>query len=247
MTTVFAHRGSKGNRPENTMAAFIEAVRVGVDGIELDVHRTKDGALVVIHDETLDRTTNGHGLVREQTLAEIQGLDAGSWFHPSYFRERVSTLEEVLDALEHLGFTGILNVEIKTDKYPYWGIEKAIAKVMLAKKRPFSHLYCSFNLFSLYQIHRYDKTAELAYLLKNSPFKVWLAHRLPFIGSVHPHRTFRVTGQSIKPMRPWTLNQEKHILKAYQKQLAGFMTDFPELAMSVKKSLPSLHHERHEG
>lgn len=235
MTTVFAHRGSKGNRPENTLAAFREAVRVGADGIELDVHRTKDGALVVIHDETLDRTTNGHGLVRRQTLESIRQLDAGSWFHPLYFRERVPTLEEVLDVLEAAGFTGILNVEIKTDKYPYFGIEQAIAEVMLAKQRSFSHMYCSFNLFSLFQMSRYDQGAELAYLLKKNPFKVWLANLFPFIGSIHPHRSYKLKGIPKKAIRFWTLNKETDMSRAYQSQVAGFMTDFPEKAMALKK------------
>ena len=109
MTQIIAHRGSKSNRPENTLASFAEAIRVGTDGIELDVHRTRDGHLVVIHDESVDRTTNGSGLVRKLTLEQIRSLDAGSWFHPQYFRERVSTLGEVIDFLEEKGFQGLLN------------------------------------------------------------------------------------------------------------------------------------------
>ena len=80
MTKIFAHRGSKGTHPENTLTSFKEAVRVGSDGIELDVHLTKDGHLVVIHDETVDRTTNGTGEIRNLTLAKIKAMDAGSWF-----------------------------------------------------------------------------------------------------------------------------------------------------------------------
>ena len=135
MTQIFAHRGSKSNRPENTLAAFAEAVRVGSDGIELDVHRTKDKQLIVIHDESVDRTTNGRGLVRQLTLQQIKDLDAGSWFHPDYFREKVPTLEEVLDFLEEQQFTGILNIELKTNKYPYPKIEKQIAQVIQAIQR----------------------------------------------------------------------------------------------------------------
>ena len=82
MTEIMAHRGSRINRPENTLTAFEEAVRVGADGIELDVHLSKDGQVVVIHDETLDRTTDGAGFVHEWTLADLQQLDAGSWFDP---------------------------------------------------------------------------------------------------------------------------------------------------------------------
>ena len=77
---LFAHRGASGEVPENTMAAFRRAVEVGVPYVELDVHATRDGQVVVFHDETLERTTNGQGKVQEHTLAELQQLDAGYWF-----------------------------------------------------------------------------------------------------------------------------------------------------------------------
>ena len=82
---------------------------MGCDGIEIDVHRTKDNHLVVIHDEAVDRTSNGSGLVRQLTLKQIRMLDAGSWFHPAYFCEKIPTLEEVLNFLEEYGFQGTLS------------------------------------------------------------------------------------------------------------------------------------------
>lgn len=80
MTKIIAHRGSKGTHPENTLASFKEAVLVGSDGIELDVQLSKDNQLMVIHDETIDRTTNGYGEVGSLTLTELKQYDAGSWF-----------------------------------------------------------------------------------------------------------------------------------------------------------------------
>jgi len=93
---VVAHRGAAGTRPENTLASFRRAIELGADVIELDVHLTADGAAVVIHDDTVDRTTNGHGRVRDMTLAQIKQLDADSRFSPEYAGERVPTLEEVV-------------------------------------------------------------------------------------------------------------------------------------------------------
>lgn len=93
---IMGHRGAMGHAPENTMASFKKAVEMGVEAIELDVHLSKDGKLVVIHDETVDRTTNGKGEVADLTLAELQALDAGSWFAPEFAGERIPTLEEVL-------------------------------------------------------------------------------------------------------------------------------------------------------
>lgn len=78
MLQIYAHRGSSGTHPENTLPAFAEAVRVGADGIELDVHLSKDGYLIVMHDEEVDRTTNGKGLIREKTLEELKKLNAGA-------------------------------------------------------------------------------------------------------------------------------------------------------------------------
>src|SRR5919204_3658410 len=93
---VVGHRGAMGYCPENTMISFARAVELGADWVELDVHLTRDGALAVIHDETLERTTNGKGLVREHTLDELKRLDAGSWFAPAYAGERIPSLDEEL-------------------------------------------------------------------------------------------------------------------------------------------------------
>ncbi|MBO3802385.1 MAG: glycerophosphodiester phosphodiesterase [Candidatus Brockarchaeota archaeon] len=99
-TVVVGHRGAPNLAPENTIPSFLKAVEVGVDAIELDARETKDGALVVIHDESVDRTTNGSGLVRELLLEEVKKLDAGSWFDPSFRGVRVPTLEEALESID---------------------------------------------------------------------------------------------------------------------------------------------------
>src|SRR5215471_12590471 len=94
---VVGHRGAMGYCPENTLASFERGLELGADWIELDVHLSRDGQLIVIHDETLDRTTSGHGLVRDHTLAELKRLDAGAWFGAEYAGQRIPTLDEVLD------------------------------------------------------------------------------------------------------------------------------------------------------
>ena len=92
MTEIVAHRGSRINRPENTLAAFEEAVRVGADGIELDIHLSKDGEVVVIHDETVDRTTDGCGRISQMTVADLRELDAGAWFDVAFAGQKIPTL-----------------------------------------------------------------------------------------------------------------------------------------------------------
>jgi glycerophosphoryl diester phosphodiesterase len=128
---LFAHRGASGEVPENTMAAFRRAIDVGVSYAELDVHATRDGQIVVIHDETLERTTNGKGKVQEHSLAELQQLDAGYWFSADDDQQfpfraagvRIPTLAEVLRGSPALRFT----VEIKQVEPP---IEELVIAVV---------------------------------------------------------------------------------------------------------------------
>jgi glycerophosphoryl diester phosphodiesterase len=107
---LYAHRGASAEAPENTLAAFCRAVETGADGIELDVHLCADGVPVVIHDETLERTTDGCGQIATCSLARLRKLDAGSWFAPIFAGERVPTLE---DTLRLLAGRLRLNLEVK--------------------------------------------------------------------------------------------------------------------------------------
>ena len=105
-----AHRGASSYAPENTFAAYDKALAMGVNHIELDVHLTRDGHIVVIHDDTVDRTTNAHGSVADFTLDELRALDAGSWFDPEYAGERIRSLGETL---EHYKGRLYFHIEIK--------------------------------------------------------------------------------------------------------------------------------------
>ncbi|TYP73229.1 glycerophosphodiester phosphodiesterase [Paenibacillus methanolicus] len=124
--TVIAHRGASGFAPENTMAAFELAVEMKADYLELDVHLSKDGELVVLHDETLERTTDGVGLVKDHTWAELSALDAGSKYEPAFHDERIPLLREVMD--RYAGRIGILIELKKTALYP--GIEEKLAELI---------------------------------------------------------------------------------------------------------------------
>lgn len=111
---IVAHRGASGYAPENTLAAFKLAVRMKADCVELDVQMSKDGHVVVIHDETLERTTNGNGKVGSRTLAELKRLDAGAWFDKAFNGARIPTLHEVILLLKGLIK---INIEIKVKEY----------------------------------------------------------------------------------------------------------------------------------
>lgn len=148
---MIAHRGASGTRPENTLAAFQRAIDLGADMIELDVTLTRDEELVVIHDETLERTTDGRGPVRSLLLEEIRRLDAGSWFAPEFAGERVPTLAEVL---ERLRGRVLLNVEIKeeavTDVLSN-GIAERVVTLIREKGAPGAVILSSFDPRALEQ------------------------------------------------------------------------------------------------
>ncbi|WP_085993968.1 glycerophosphodiester phosphodiesterase [Oceanobacillus senegalensis] len=158
-----AHRGASGHAPENTMAAFQKGFEMKADYVEIDVQMTKDGELVVIHDTTVDRTTNGTGYVGDLTLEEIRQLDAGSWFSESYAGEKVPTFEEVLDAFR--GKVGIL-IELKAPEL-YPGIEKKIAEAL--KER---NMHQSNNEKIIIQSFNHESMEKSKELLPNLPHGV---------------------------------------------------------------------------
>ena len=129
---VIGHRGAAGHAPENTLASFAAAAALGVRWVEFDVRLTGDGALVVFHDDTLERTTDGKGRVTDATVAEIRKLDAGAWFGKPFAGEPVPTLDDALEALERLGLGA--NVELKSDSDPAREAEtgRAVAQALRA-------------------------------------------------------------------------------------------------------------------
>ena len=135
--SAIAHRGFAKAAPENTLAAFRKAIELRPDFVECDVRRSKDGQLIVIHDQSVDRTTNGKGLVADMTLAELRQLDAGSWFRPEFAGERLPTFEEVLDLAK--GQT-VLVIEIKEA-----GSEDQVIDLIKGREMSGEVMICSFH------------------------------------------------------------------------------------------------------
>jgi glycerophosphoryl diester phosphodiesterase len=121
------HRGARGHAPENTLASFDLAVEMGVSAVETDVHLSKDGEVVLIHDHTVDRTTNGHGFVGDMTLRELKQLDAGSWYDARFEGQRILTLSELLEwARDRVGVA----IEIKNGPIYYPGIAEKVIRLL---------------------------------------------------------------------------------------------------------------------
>jgi len=152
---VIAHRGSSGTAPENTLAAFRQAVEDGAEMIELDVRMTRDYELAVMHDRRVDRTTNGSGFVWDHTLAELSALDAGRWFSPRFKGEKVPSLRSVINILP---FHVSVNIEAKTDGDPRNNTALAEALVLLIRELRLERraIVSSFDHAFLRRLHRSD-------------------------------------------------------------------------------------------
>jgi glycerophosphoryl diester phosphodiesterase len=225
---VIAHRGASGTCPENTLAAFRRAAEVGAPMIELDVQLTRDDQVVVLHDWTLERTTDGAGPVRDRTLAELRRLDAGAWFGTAFRGERVPTLGEVLDAVD----VGV-NVELKPIGSD--GLEaRALAVVEVAGALD-RVIFSSFDLAVLQRLRALSARAEIAILWDTEPVvgAVQWAERVAARG-LHLRKD-RVNGEALAiasgaglPVRVWTVNERGEIARLRSAGIEGIFTDFPE-------------------
>ncbi|NPV80936.1 MAG: glycerophosphodiester phosphodiesterase [Firmicutes bacterium] len=181
---ILAHRGASLEAPENTLAAFRQAIELGADGIELDVHLSGDGELVVIHDERVDRTTNGKGWVKDLTLSQLKSLDAGSWFDPAFKGERIPTLREVIDLVS--GRCKLINIEIKSGIVLYPGIEEKVLREVEAADLLGKVIMSSFNHFSLKTIKEMNPDVKTGILYIEGLVDPWIYARHVPADALHP-------------------------------------------------------------
>jgi glycerophosphoryl diester phosphodiesterase len=160
-----AHRGASGRAPENTHAAFAAALALGADAIELDCQLSADGELVVIHDETLERTTDGSGAVGDRTAAELARLDAGSWFDPAYRGERIPRLADVLEQVRD---RVTLNVEIKSAR-DLGRIESKLAALVTEARATAWVVFSSFHWEMIRNMRAAAPWARLGVLCDEDP------------------------------------------------------------------------------
>ncbi|OXM87277.1 glycerophosphodiester phosphodiesterase [Paenibacillus rigui] len=225
-----AHRGAKGEAPENTLAAFRLGLEQGCDAIELDIHLSKDGQLIVIHDATLDRTTDKTGRVNDLTVEEIRQADAGRWFHESFAGERVPLLEEVFDLVPpHI----MINVEIK-DSYGR-RTEPALVELMRNKDRVGQVVVSSFDHKSLQYLKLLEPETRMGLL-----YDVNLGRHSALVSSLgapvyslHPNFK-RISKEDVRDavaqglqVFPYTINREEDMMLAIQYGVSGIITDYP--------------------
>lgn len=238
---IYAHRGASAYAPENTGSAFTKAIEMGVGGIELDIHMSKDGHLMVIHDESLNRTSNGKGLVKDLSLDELKDLDFGSWFDSSFKGERILTLEECLDLLE--GWDGILNVEIKSGPILYDGIEEKLVKVLSEYKMIERTIVSSFNHYSLLAIKQLEPELKTGILYMAGLVEPWIYAQRLGAEAIHPY-FFNIQPPIVKGckengimMNPFTVDKAEYILAMARAGVDGIITNVPDIALNTIKAL----------
>lgn len=178
-----AHRGDSANAPENTLAAFARALALAVPSIELDVHPARDGVLMVIHDDTVDRTSDGAGVVGDMTVDELRRLDVGAKFGPPFIGEMIPRLSEVLKMVAQT--PAQLNVEIKLSPAGT-NVPRTVAQILRRFGKQGEYIVSSFDLSCLLQVRALDPEITLA-LIGNGPEILARArqHGLPWINCNH--------------------------------------------------------------
>jgi glycerophosphoryl diester phosphodiesterase len=238
MTTIWAHRGASANAPENTLAAFRLAHELGADGVELDVQLTADGHVVVIHDETLDRTTTGRGPVVGRKLREIKSLDASAG-REGFAGEPVPTLAEVLDVVGPTGMS--VNIELKNSVEPYPGLEQAVLRIVDAAGVADRVVYSSFNHISATQLARSSQPSRVGLLFSDVLAEPWnYAQRLD-MAALHPHWKYvQFVPETIErchalgmAINVWTVDSPDMVRRLADLGADSVITNRPDEARSV--------------
>ncbi|WNS74169.1 glycerophosphodiester phosphodiesterase [Bacillus sp. DTU_2020_1000418_1_SI_GHA_SEK_038] len=239
MTLIFAHRGYSALYPENTMKAFREAEKASADGIELDVQLTKDGEVVVIHDEKVDRTTNGKGYVKDFIYKDLRKLDASGKRKKLFSQiEPIPSLVEVLEWMKTNRM--ICNVELKNGVFPYEGMEEKVITLIRAYDLTDRVILSSFNHYSIVYCYRLAPEIETAPLFSEGLYMPWIYAESIGAGSIHPKYTI-AKSELIKAseeygiaVRPYTVNKEKEMHRLFSVGCSAFITDNPVLANEIK-------------
>ncbi len=236
---VYAHRGASGYAPENTMAAFKMAVELVSSGIECDVQMTRDGRLVICHDETLDRTTNGKGYIKDLNYDEIRELDSGSWFDKKFRNERVPQLSELLKLVKATGL--LLNIEIKSGIVQYPGIEEKVMSEVAAFGLEAKVIVSSFNHYSIKACKDINPSVKTGALYMEGLFEPWnymkslgceCAH--PFYMALVPaiSKELKARGHIINV---FTVNDPKISSELVEMGVDGIITNYPDRILKALK------------
>lgn len=231
--TVMAHRGLSADAPENTLYAFSDAILVGADFIELDVQQTRDGVLVVMHDSNLKRTTGVNKDIWDVDYADIQNLDAGSWFDPAYANARIPTLEETLQFVDK---RAKLNIEIKPTKHGSDTLEQDVAELITRYQYTDACYVTSFSYGSLKKVKEANPEIRTGYLMSVAYGQFY---SLKYADAFSLNKVF-VTSQVVnaahqqgKQIFAWTVNGMSEVRSLCNLHVDSIITDDPVMVQNV--------------
>lgn len=233
----FAHRGASGDYPENTLLAFKEGIKRGGNGIELDVHKTKDSELVVIHDEDVERTMQSKGLIKDLTLAEIRQLKCKKALFANHEECRIPTLDEVLKLVKDQEI--VVNIELKTDVISYSGIEEDVIKLIQHYGIKNKTLISSFNPQSLKKCKEIDSTIKTGFLYYRPMDDVIQYAKVLQVDAIHPGLNGVTEDLIIEAhknqlkVNVYTVNSPTHMRRLIDAGVDGIFTDYPKLLTEI--------------
>lgn len=236
-TEVWAHRGASGYAPENTLESFALAAKMHADGVELDVQLTKDGEIVVIHDETTERVSGKPGWVKDYSLAELKELNV-NLSHPEYETVRIPTLREVYELLKPTGLK--INVELKTGIVFYEGLDKKVLDLTKEMGMEDRVWYSSFNHYTVKHLKELDPTVKTGILYADGIYepekyaaqlKADALH--PALYNVQfPHIVEDCHNAGLR-MHVWTVNEPDHIRLCLAAGVDSIITNYPDVVSTI--------------
>lgn len=242
---IIAHRGLSGFYPENTMLAFKKCLNLNIYGIELDVQKTKDNQLVVIHDEKVDRTFNGTGYIKDMTLNELQSLNSNFRDYENNKDCKIPTLKEVLTLFKPTDF--IINIELKNNKIKYKNLEEDVINLVKELKMERRVIISSFRMKSLKKLKALCPKITRSYLISEKFYKHRLKNMI-FYKAIKNKSTYlspnyiiadkkfinRCHRRDIKILC-YTVNTIEEYEKLLKLKVDGIFTDFPNIFPSIEK------------
>ncbi|MBA5850536.1 glycerophosphodiester phosphodiesterase [Clostridium sp. cel8] len=226
-TLNIAHRGFSGLYPENTMLAFKKAVETGASGIETDVHMTKDNIIVICHDETIDRTTNGSGFIKDYTYSELRKFDAGNG-------QKIISLDELLDYSKDKNI--LVNIELKNNVITYKGIEKRTIDKIYEYNMNDHVILSSFNHNSMRKVKEYDSSIKTGLLYGTQIYNPWEYAKKMKADAIHPLFTLIMNRDIIKntkehgiSINTYTVNDKANMKKLMEFGVDGIITNYPNI------------------
>ncbi len=235
----YAHRGFSGAYPENTMLAFEQALKAGCEGIEFDVHLSRDGEVVILHDETVDRTSHQSGTVKDMTYAELQQVDVSYRFGGQYGVQRIPTLREYFELVQERDI--VTNLELKTGVYEYPGIEAAVYEQIRAYHMEKKVVISSFNHHSVLRMKAL--APELACGFLSDTWILDVGDYVESYGVEAYHPEFHMlTVKALADLKAhsiqintWTVNQPEDIRHMIALGVDGIISNYPDRVAELLK------------